>query len=290
MDTPAGVGNPARVLESIQESIKPAMEATAKAVKAALVPQPLRRLPTDRIKFRSQLDIIRAYGAASQSGARPVNYREVAEKYVKLDPSSISLLNPFLVESGFVERSGNDMVPSKAVLDFATAHTWAPETAARKLLPIIERTWFGVTLRAKLGFRALNEDEAIAELANEIAAGPEFKSRLALLISYAEAAGLLRREGNQLLAVQPEETMPAVAETPQRERIDSDPPRDGGSTRQAGAVGTGFMSTEGVVQFHVSIRVTMQEMAGWSPDRIAAFFAGLAKVLAAKQGTEEISQ
>jgi hypothetical protein len=32
----------------------------------------------------------------------------------------------------------------------------------------------------------------------------------------------------------------------------------------------------------------LAEMAGWSPDRIAAFFAGLAQVLAAKKGTEEI--
>jgi hypothetical protein len=48
------------------------------------------------------------------------------------------------------------------------------------------------------------------------------------------------------------------------------------------------MTTEGAVQFHVAIRVSMQEMSGWTPDRITAFFAGLAQVLAAKKGTEEL--
>lgn len=41
-------------------------------------------------------------------------------------------------------------------------------------------------------------------------------------------------------------------------------------------------STEGVVQFHVSVKVDMAEFAHWQADRIAAFFNGIAAVLAAK--------
>jgi hypothetical protein len=40
------------------------------------------------------------------------------------------------------------------------------------------------------------------------------------------------------------------------------------------------------VQFHVSVKVDMAEFAGWSADRITAFFGGIAQVLAAK-GTLE---
>lgn len=255
-------------------------------------PQPLKRLPSDRIRFKSQLDIIRAYGAASQNGSRAVNYREAA-KFVSLDPSTVSMLNPFLVENGLAERSGNDLLPSKAVLDFATAHTWSAETAARKLLPVIERSWFGVTLRTKLAFRPMTEEEAVTELGQEIKADPDFRPRLAMLIDYAEAAGLLRREGNQLYLVgAQEEAMSTVAsdDAANPATAEASSARDAAPARSTGAVGTGFMSTEGAVQFHVSIRVTMQEMAGWSPDRISAFFAGLAQVLAAKQGAEEIQQ
>ena len=33
-----------------------------------------------------------------------------------------------------------------------------------------------------------------------------------------------------------------------------------------------------MVQFDVSVRVDMKEFAGWKPDRIAAFFSGIAQV------------
>ena len=43
---------------------------------------------------------------------------------------------------------------------------------------------------------------------------------------------------------------------------------------------------EGLVQFAVSVRVDMSELSTWSPDRIAAFFGGIAQVLAAKGKVE----
>jgi hypothetical protein len=64
-------------------------------------------------------------------------------------------------------------------------------------------------------------------------------------------------------------------------------PRDE-APRPTRSVSTGFLTAGGRVQLHVNIDVSMDEMAGWTPDRISAFFAGLAQVLAAKKGTEEI--
>jgi len=43
----------------------------------------------------------------------------------------------------------------------------------------------------------------------------------------------------------------------------------------------------GVVQFVVNVRVEMSEMRNWRPERIAAFFAGIAQVLAAKGSVEQ---
>jgi hypothetical protein len=45
--------------------------------------------------------------------------------------------------------------------------------------------------------------------------------------------------------------------------------------------------TEGVVQFHISVKVEMAEFSNWKPDRIAAFFGGIAQVLAAKAAVEK---
>lgn len=251
--------------------------------------QPLKKLPTDRIKFKSQLDIIRAYGVASQNGSRAVNYKDAA-KLVKMDGNTVSLMSGFLVENGFVERSGNDSLPTKATVDFALAHGWSAETAPRKLAPLIRKSWFGTSLLQKLAFRAMPEDDAVAELANEIAAAPEYKARISMLIDYAEAAGLVRRDNGQLtlgeVATAGQDMTALKPDKPIAEAREDPPVMTRTTTGTMTA--TSFLTTEGAVQFHVSIRVSMNEIAGWSPDRITAFFNGLAQVLAAKKGTEDV--
>jgi hypothetical protein len=43
-------------------------------------------------------------------------------------------------------------------------------------------------------------------------------------------------------------------------------------------------NAEGAVKLHISIKVDPREMRDWKPERIAAFFAGIAKILQAKNG------
>jgi len=43
------------------------------------------------------------------------------------------------------------------------------------------------------------------------------------------------------------------------------------------------------ITFSVNINIAMSEMQGWHPQRIAAFFEGLAKVVSAKEGSKEES-
>jgi hypothetical protein len=247
--------------------------------------QPTRKLPTERIAFAKQLDIMRAYGLSSQGGSRPVNYKDVAT-VVNMSANTVSLMNAFLVDVGMVERSGNDFIPHRVLVDFAQAHSWSPETAPKKLAPMLRKTWFGERLLTRLAFRSMTEDEAVADLAGVIGAGPEFKNQIETLIAFAVVSGLVRQDGNMLslgeegLGTSKPETR---SEKPMPEARE---PKDDGP-RGPRSVSTGFMTTEGRIQFHVSIDVSMQEMSGWTPDRITAFFSGLAQALAAKKGTEE---
>jgi len=254
--------------------------------------EPTKRLPTTRIKFSKQLDVIRAYGIKSVSGTRPASYKDAAE-VTGIHFNTVSLMVGFLVENAFLERVGGDTVPTRAVLDFAQAYNWAAETAPRKLAPIVRNSWFGELLLTKLAFRSMTEAEAIAELGGAISAGTEYKPAIGMLVDYAVATGLVRRDGNQLslgdAATSPEGAAPQGQERP----ISPSEQRDDSMTASrpsSASVATSFMNTEGAVQFHVSIRVSMQEMAGWAPERITAFFTGLAQVLAAKKGTEEIEK
>jgi len=253
-------------------------------------PQTTRKLPTDRIAFSRQLDILRAYALASQGGTKAVHYSTAAD-LVKMSATTVPLMNTFMIDNGFVEKSGNDFIPNRALLEFAQAYSWNPETAPLKLAPLIRSTWFGELMLKHLSFRSMTTDDMVAELAAQISAPPDCKSQLESLIDYAVAAGLVRRDGTQL-TLGPQAS-PDGSETPQgrtEKPMPAEPQeqRTDAPARVPGAVATGFMTTEGGVQFHVAIKVDMKEMSGWSPDRISAFFSGLAQVLAAKKGTETV--
>lgn len=183
---------------------------------------------------------------------------------------------------------GGGYSPSPEVVNYANAYEWQPELAAHKLAPVIEQSWFAQELKSKLSFRCLEESEALSDLANKVNATPEYKQNLRLLLDYMEIAGLIQREGSQIKAVKP--THQNINAAPPQEKAAPanipDPPREPHPPRPV--VSTSFTQpTQGVVQFHVSVKVDMSEFAGWSPERIAAFFGGIAQVLAAKGAIEK---
>lgn len=47
-----------------------------------------------------------------------------------------------------------------------------------------------------------------------------------------------------------------------------------------------FAENEGLVAFYVDLRVSVKEMATWSPERITAFFDGIRKAMNAKNYTD----
>ena len=94
-----------------------------------------------------------------------------------------------------------------------------------------------------------------------------------------EAAGLVQRDGSLLRAIKGSAQLSAA----ERPSINSTEPQ-GSRT----AVSTVFSKpTDGVVQFTISVKVDMKEFAAWAPDRITAFFGGIAQVLAAKGKMEK---
>lgn len=250
--------------------------------------QPTRKLPTDRIAFQKQLDILRAYGALSQGGTRAVPVKEVAEM-VGMSATTVPLMNTFMLDNDFVQKSGTDFVPHRALIEFAQAHSWNAETATRKLGSLIRQTWFGNRLHSRLSYSAMQSEQAVHDLAAQISASPSCKAQIELLIDYAAKSGLVRRDGSALSLGEEAGSQPM--EQPVTEKLAPEPETksDPLPRPQQGSVATGFMSAEGGVQFSVLIKVDMKEMAGWTPDRIAAFFSGLAQVLAAKKGTESVN-
>jgi len=236
--------------------------------------KPSKILPTDRIAFDRQLDILRAYAAASGPSCIAVTNKDVAS-IVRMASSTVGYTNTFFVENGFLTKLDNGFVPVEEVFAFSRAYEWNPETATHRLAPIVMRSWFGQVILPRVSFDAIPVGEAIQVLADACNAGTDFKKQIELLLDFVLAAGVNERDGTSIKK--------AALARPTAEPKRQEPERE--SLRPS--VNTMFTQpTEGVVQFHVSVKVDMAEFAGWKPDRISAFFGGIARVLAAKSQLE----
>jgi hypothetical protein len=249
--------------------------------------RPLKPLPTERITFKRQLELIRAYGVAYRNTGKPVANVEVA-KIVEMQESTTSIANAFFTATGFLQRGPDGkFTPASEVQEFANAHGWNPDTASQKLRPLLVKSWFGEALLPRVSFNALDEGKAMEVLALASSAGPEYRNQIAMLLEYLDATGVIVRDGgmvrardgvvDQVIVAVPgaEPTGPGPAASPQ--------PR-----AARGAVATSFAKPmEGGVQFSINVQVDMKEIAGWAPERIAALFAGIAQVLSAKGSIEK---
>lgn len=249
--------------------------------------KPLHPLPTNRIAFPKQLDILRAFGAASEAHGRAVTNIEVAA-VVEMSPATISLANPFFVDIGLLEKTGDGFMPSPEVAAMKRAHEWNAESAPYKLAPLLMKSWFGQALMPKLRFRPLPAEEAVHDLAEAATAGKQYQGQLELLLEYLQIAGVIQRENGaiKLLQVSTDQQRQEPAQQSSAAAPSADTREQ--TAHRHSSVATSFANpTAGLVQFQISVKVDMQEMANWRPDRIQAFFAGIAQVLAAKGSIEE---
>ena len=126
--------------------------------------KPTKPLPTDRISFPKQVDLLRAFAVAYTTTGRPVTYNDVAS-IVSMSASTVALAVPFWADIGLMERNDNAHTPSSIVLAFNRGYEWNSETAPHKLAPILRDAWFGKALLPRLAFRSMEEREAIEVLA-----------------------------------------------------------------------------------------------------------------------------
>jgi hypothetical protein len=251
--------------------------------KPPTISKPEKTLPTERITVAKQLDILRAYAAVSELGTKPAPVNEVAT-VMKSAPSTVSLANAFLASVGLINRSdAGSYLPSPEVIAFVKAYEWDKEKASQKLGPLFSVAWFGKALVPRLQFNPLEEETAITILAEAASAGPDYKKELRMILDFMVAGGVVRREGNMIKLATATITEP-IASPAKTEPVPSDT-----STREVrDTVRSDYVqSPQDGVRFNISVNVNMTDFANWRPDRLAAFFGGIAQVLAAKADVEK---
>jgi hypothetical protein len=160
-----------------------------------------------------QVDILRAYSAASGDGAFGVANEAVA-RIVGLSASTVSLANPFFADVGLIERKDGGNAPVKEVVDFARAFQWDASYAGTELGPLLRSTWFGSALMPRLEFGPLSEGDAIRELDKAAVAGTDYRSQLRTLLDYLELGHLIVRNGDMVEADRDAPVGKTPAETP----------------------------------------------------------------------------
>lgn len=256
----------------------------------AVVPRrkPIQPLPTDRIQFENQTKLIRAYAVAAGPEGRGVTNAVVA-RIVTMHPDTVALSNAFFTGVGLIQRTDSGFVPAPEVIAFNRAFEWNPETAGFKLAPVMERAWFGQCLIPRLRVAGtMDEREAIEALASASDTPPQQKKQLELILDYMATAGLIQREGGVLRIMRQGQQPVPVTES--QEAPPTQPENRNAPTKGSPLAAALFPSSaDGMVQFHISVRVSMAEFKDWQADRLSAFFSGIAKVLSAR-GKEELPE
>lgn len=267
---------------SISKPTPPKAVPTSKAT-------PTEPLPTRRMAFNKQVEILRAYPAICSPVAKAVTNAEIAS-VVELAPDTVGMANPFFVAIGLLDRSERGCTPCSELMAFYHAHQWDPDAALHKLAPVFERAWFGQVLMPKLRFRDHSEEEALTALAEASAAIPDYRPQLKMVLDYLEIVGTIVQEDGRVRlarngASPGAEQLPPLSKSSPKENAESN---GAAERRTGGQVSTAFSREgQGALDLNINIHVDMNEMAKWSPDRITAFLSGLAQVLAAKGEIEK---
>jgi hypothetical protein len=153
-------------------------------------------LPTPRISFAKQVDLLRAYAAASGSGS-PVGLQAVSD-IVNMAVSTISLASPFLQDVGLIEKSERGFLPAQEVVKFSDVYKWDADRAGRELAPVLRHTWFALALLPRINYAALTVAEAVTILATDARATPAYEPQIRLLIDFLVLGGVVVRDGELL--------------------------------------------------------------------------------------------
>lgn len=272
-----------KVVGSIQTDVPPTTEV-GKSQSAA--DRPTKPLPTDRVGLAKQFELLRGFAAITSQGKSVVGNGEAAD-LIKIHPNTSVLAMPFFLDVGFLKREGTGYVVAPDVMSYVKAVMWNADTAAYKLAPLLSKTWFADALLPKLRMgKPISEREAIELLAAASGAGPRYEGQLKSILNYLVQSGLVKKDGDSYRdgALQvPEETPTRSEQVAPDEETRNSPIRDRGSS-----LSTAFsQAPEGVLRFNVDVSVDLKDFATWQPDRIAAFWSGIAQVLAAKANVEQ---
>jgi hypothetical protein len=227
-----------------------------------------RPLPTDRAKFDTQTEALRAYVQASNRGERAVGAADIAQR-MSITEATAALVNNFFVDAGLLtkERKGR-YKPVPAVNEYHRLYSFKPDEAARQLAGPLRNSWYFTEVKADLQSGRVPEDVVMSILARAAGADWERKPQLELVLDWLEAAD--------------EPAAAAKEEQAEQEDPATDPEggKGEGSTTEGGNAPS---KAPQVVGFNFAFALTTEDLTKLKPEQITALFEAVGKVMAIKR-------
>lgn len=162
-------------------------------------------LPTDRILFDSQVELLRAFATVyASNGGNPVTNEQAGDVLTrKLSGSTVSQSNGFFTDIGLLSRADKGgFVPSTEVIEYNNACQWDEAEARLQLRSVFEKTWFYRCLVPRLQLAPQPQATCLALLAAESKASPEHNDRLVNLLNFLALAGVVSTTGGTVTLLQ----------------------------------------------------------------------------------------
>lgn len=160
--------------------------------------KPTKQLPTPRIAFSKQIDLLVGLASAYLESKSPVTLDSVATGpsgagLVGLAKSTAALATPFLVDAGLLvkDETSGGFSPSQAVLEYMNAKEWGSDNPEHKLAEALRPTWFAAAVLQRVRLGTASENAIQAALASAAGVDPSRKSQISLLIDFLAFSGLV---------------------------------------------------------------------------------------------------
>jgi hypothetical protein len=159
-----------------------------------------RSLPTDRLSFEKQLEVLRAIAQMSGNGRRPVTAEDLSAA-IGLKGNTGGLSNKFFRDSGWVEAAGRGMyAASEPLLEYhrhLNVDSQDVVGARRYLAAAAQGSWYWESLEPMLDEGGARQTMVLHAL-SKAAGAYDHTQQLLLILTWLEWLGLLRREGDAL--------------------------------------------------------------------------------------------
>jgi hypothetical protein len=257
----------------------------------ASLPRTSRPLPTDRLRFETQIEVLKALAITSDFGKRSVSGEELAAP-LSLAPTTAGLNNAFFVDAALATKEGRGQYKPTAITnEFARKHSFDPRAAGIVLAQVLRETWFYTAVGQRLALRPATKAQVIEALAHAVGATKDRQVQLVNLLDWLGYAGLIDARGEQIvLTTANDEQVETPSSTP-----DLDPPREPASgpgdtaaagtttdARRAARHATGEPPPNAVLSMSVDFALTADDLARLDADQIRALFQSVGEIMAIK--------